>query len=142
MNGLEKEALVAYSPEHYKANKEKYAAKSKAWREANPNKAKDYRRKYYEENKDKELEYSTKLNRFRRTGVTEEQYQARLEVQKGVCAICSQKCSKALAADHNHITGKFRGLLCNNCNRGLGHFKDNPLLLLSATKYLNDNNSL
>src|SRR5271157_999939 len=32
-------------------------------------------------------------------------------------------------ADHNHETGKFRGILCQNCNKGLGHFQDNPLLL-------------
>ena len=127
---------MAYSPEHYQANKEAHAAKSKAWRENNPEKAKENRRKYYERNKEKELSYSTKLNRLRRTGVTEELYQKQLELQNNVCAICSKSCTKALAADHNHNTGVFRGLLCNNCNRGLGHFKDNALLLAVAIRYL------
>lgn len=95
-----------------------------------------YRRKYYLAHKEKEIAYSTKLNRLRRVGVTEEQYQKQLEQQNGVCAICGGTCSKALAADHCHKTNKFRGLLCNNCNRGLGHFKDDPNLLQKAMGYL------
>ena len=98
-----------------------------------------YRRKYYLEHKEKELAYSTKLNRLRRTGVTEQQYQDKLLIQNGVCAICSGTCTKSLAADHDHTTGAFRGLLCNNCNRGLGHFKDNKELLLNAVEYLVNN---
>jgi hypothetical protein len=46
---------------------------------------------------------------------------------------------KELAIDHCHKTGKIRGLLCKNCNQGLGQFKDNIDLLLSAAKYLYEN---
>lgn len=99
-----------------------------------------YRRAYYLAHKDKELAYSTKLNRLRRTGVTEDQYQEKLKEQAGVCAICRGTCSKQLAADHNHETGKFRGLLCNNCNRGMGHLKDDPFILRRAAQYLEENN--
>ena len=68
--------------------------------------------------------------------MTEEAYQQQLVLQKNVCAICSGTCTKALAADHDHNTGRFRGLLCNGCNRGLGYFKDNGKLLTSAVEYL------
>jgi len=99
-----------------------------------------YRRKYYLANKEKELAYSTKLNRLRRTGVTEQQYQDKLKKQKGVCAICYNTCTKQLAADHNHETKVFRGLLCNSCNRGLGYFKDDLFRLRSAVRYMEENN--
>ena len=46
----------------------------------------------------------------------------------------------ALVMDHNHETGKFRGMICHHCNRGLGNFKDNINTLQAAIKYLNERN--
>lgn len=59
-----------------------------------------------------------------RYGVTVEEYAEILRSQDGVCAICHQPCStgKSLAVDHDHETGRVRGLLCRRCNRGIGHF--------------------
>ena len=42
----------------------------------------------------------------------------------------------ALTVDHNHVTGQIRGLLCTNCNLGIGNFKDKTELLKNAIKYL------
>jgi hypothetical protein len=55
-----------------------------------------------------------------------------------VCQICGLKDRRSLNIDHCHTTGKVRGLLCDNCNKGLGLFKDNPDLLNNAVKYLGD----
>lgn len=60
------------------------------------------------------------------------------ESQGGLCGICRQ--DLPLEIDHNHQTGKFRGLLCRSCNTGLGHFKDNPLNFYWALAYLEANN--
>lgn len=60
---------------------------------------------------------------------------AALEKQKS-CAICGKPPRARLQIDHNHKTGKYRGLLCDNCNIGLGHFKDSPELLRKAIDYL------
>lgn len=81
----------------------------------------------------------------RNYGITVDEYDEMLYKQNGVCKICggietsSNKWGiKRLAVDHNHDTGKVRGLLCNNCNRGLGLLKDSTELLSNAIKYLKE----
>lgn len=71
-------------------------------------------------------------------GISLQEYNKIFENQNGCCAICGepQKQQKALAVDHNHITGKIRGLLCPNCNRGIGYLKDNSHILQKAIQYL------
>lgn len=51
------------------------------------------------------------------------------------CEICGAE-QQQLCVDHNHTTLQIRGLLCSHCNRGLGHFKDDPALLQKAKAYL------
>ena len=78
----------------------------------------------------------------RKYGITIEDYDRMLEEQNGRCAICRTDkpggAGARFAVDHNHDTGNVRGLLCNNCNRGLGHLKDSVLLLEQAINYLNE----
>ena len=65
-------------------------------------------------------------------------YNLILEVQDYKCMICKQ--IKKLSVDHNHKTGQIRGLLCHNCNVGLGNFKDNCDYLKTAIEYLKSPN--
>lgn len=56
---------------------------------------------------------------------------------KGLCEIClNPQNGKRLALDHDHSTGKVRGLLCDLCNKALGSFRDSILILESAIEYL------
>ncbi|MGE0576133.1 MAG: endonuclease VII domain-containing protein [Reyranella sp.] len=60
--------------------------------------------------------------------------------QEGRCKICRRPAEegqwKVLRVDHDHATGKIRGLLCHHCNVALGHFGDSPELLERAAEYL------
>ncbi len=70
-------------------------------------------------------------------GLTKENYLLKINQQKNLCAICKGKQEgKILCVDHDHKTGKVRGLLCNQCNVGLGNLKDDIQVLQSAIEYL------
>jgi hypothetical protein len=73
-------------------------------------------------------------------GLTVEDYDLMLQAQECKCAICGTKTPtgkwKVFAVDHCHKTGIVRGLLCNECNRGMGLLKDSAELLRKAADYL------
>lgn len=74
-------------------------------------------------------------------GITLLEYDQILESQNGVCVICGgiNADGRRLHVDHNHKTGKVRGLLCSKCNHGLGLFNDDIETLLGAVAYLEKN---
>lgn len=75
--------------------------------------------------------------RFRKFGGDQTRYEDLLIEQNGRCAICDrEQDGKLLAFDHDHQTNKPRGLLCYNCNVGLGSFSDDPRRLQAAILYL------
>ncbi len=128
----DKEKQKAYHAAYYQGNLDKVAA----YKEANKEKIAATRAAYRSANKGK----IAADMRLRRTGVTQEQYDGAYLKQKGVCAICSNKCisGRRLSADHCHTTGLFRGLLCRQCNVGLGNFRDNLTLMGKAMDYLKE----
>lgn len=82
-------------------------------------------------------------NLKRQYGISTEEYVALLIRQEYRCAICKQhqdEFVKPFAVDHNHSTGKIRGLLCGGCNPGLGFFKEDKGRLLAAIQYLEVHN--
>lgn len=71
--------------------------------------------------------------------LTEDDYRSMLAAQSGGCAICGREAGDAkrrLYVDHCHETGLIRGLLCANCNTGLGMFADNQERMMKAIEYL------
>ena len=73
--------------------------------------------------------------RLKRYGITKEQYVELLVLQNFRCKICLKKADN-LRIDHDHESGKVRGLLCNACNLALGLFRDNTQVLNDAKKYI------
>ncbi len=71
-------------------------------------------------------------------GISTLEYQRLFDQQGGVCAICKKPndCGRRLSVDHDHKTGKVRGLLCGRCNTGLGYFRDDARVLIRAARYL------
>lgn len=84
-------------------------------------------------NPDKVLGYTIKK---RVADFTVKQYRVMEKRQRGLCAICRKKPKGRLHVDHDHRTGKVRGLLCQQCNHGLGLFYDSIKSLRTAIMYL------
>lgn len=82
-----------------------------------------------------------RANRASIYGLTPEQYLDLYNSQNGKCAICKKEpeTKRGLAIDHNHETGKVRGLLCHHCNIGIGNFMENIDLMNDAIIYLKEN---
>ncbi len=74
-------------------------------------------------------------------GMTPEEYDALLKMQKGRCAVCRKKhniSGRRLFVDHDHKTKRVRGLLCYACNTAAGMLKDSPKLAKKLEGYLSD----
>lgn len=93
-------------------------------------------RTYHKNNRAKVVKQQLISHRRREYGLTEEQYNDMISSQNNMCAICNKTSHKTLHIDHDHETGKVRGLLCSNCNTGIGFFKDDISLLNNAIDYL------
>lgn len=87
-------------------------------------------------------EYKRDERMRRLFGITLDDFEAMLAAQGGVCAICHEACDwkrrdkQPLVVDHDHATGRVRGLLCHACNGLLGWARDNTHVLSSAIDYL------
>lgn len=82
---------------------------------------------------------------FKSYGMTKEIYENMFTEQNGLCAICGQRepvRGRRLSIDHHHGNGIVRGLLCTNCNRALGYFKDDVNILNKAVQYLHTSKTL
>jgi hypothetical protein len=104
--------------------KRRMAAANAAWRAANPERLRSYRRE---------------AGLRKGYGIGMADFDTQLAAQGGSCAICaSTACptGKALSVDHDHETGELRGILCGNCNMAIGCLQDDPRLLRSAIAYL------
>lgn len=130
-----------------------HLAKSNEWKAANPEKVKSHKRAEYARNRESYLAYNNSDKRRRRLfdwklenqfGITQAQYWAMYDKQTGLCAICDKPPDvfrgkpRRLYVDHDHKTGLVRGLLCYQCNVGLGCFNDNVRSLRRAVQYLNN----
>lgn len=142
---------------------------NRKWKAANPEKVRaehvrsierrrEYAKKWRVENREKYLAQHAEWGRRSRAkfpdkhvevglkcryGITLAEYNAMVEAQHGLCAICGKPETrlhlgklKRLATDHCHERKKVRALLCHQCNTGIGSFGDDPAMLRAAADYL------
>lgn len=105
------------------------------YRLKNPNKVKEWS-KHYSSREDVKLKH--RFSYLKRQGADIEQAKTLEHINE--CQICNKYITgKYRNIDHDHNTGNIRGILCNNCNLGIGLFKDNQNLLKEAARYLSHN---
>lgn len=115
---------------YYERNREKVIAAARAWRIENP-----VRSQQIKNESAQRLGHRERMLRHR-YGMTGDEYDRMLAAQGGGCAICGGSQERALPVDHDHETGRVRGILCSSCNRMLGDAKDNISVLQAAIRYL------
>jgi len=108
-------------------------ARKKEWRKNNLDKV----RKTYNAWRGRNKEQRRLYERLRRAGSSIDEYIEIVKLQAGLCAICGVE--EELVIDHDHVTNKLRGLLCRNCNSGIGLLKDSQIVLQKAIEYLGGN---
>ena len=132
--------------QYYQKNKDKWNKRRREKRDE-INAAK---RAKYAEDPEVQAYYKTRAKQYRvenphrrrhaelkaRYGLTPDQYDAMLVSQNNACAVCKCEFIKTPHVDHCHDSGKVRGLLCFNCNRAIGHFQNDPSIMVNAIKYL------
>jgi hypothetical protein len=137
-----KDKIAAYNHEDHvrrqqnPAHRESKRQAAARWYARNTTRIKQAKRAYYDANKNQ-----WRNSAFRRKyGITLADYEKLLAAQQNRCAICSTLTpggrGEHFHVDHDHATGVVRGLLCHNCNLGVGSFKDQPERLEAAATYL------
>ncbi len=115
--------------------------KGREWVENNKEKIEEYKRLYRQDVVKQERSKVYHRAKWLKDSfnMTVDDYMAMYEKQNGQCAICGSDQNgsrKNFCIDHDHETGKVRGLLCHNCNVSVGLMKDSPSLLRQAAAYL------
>lgn len=146
---------------HSVVRKEIRAAYNKKFREEHPDIANGWSRTYRGRHPEKRREsarlsaqrarderpeetsgYARQWLLLRQYGMTMDDYDKMFSEQNGVCAVCGRKQTHSpahngyLCVDHDHITGKIRGLLCRKCNMALGHVDDSVHILRNMMEYI------
>ncbi len=131
-----KACFAARAKARYPDVRQQNIARAQKWREDNPERFRENQRRMRSTPEGKERQRAGHLKR--KYGITIEQYDELLAAQGGRCAICRREPRPdiSLHLDHDHESGKLRGILCFRCNNALGDFDDDSGLLRAALRYL------
>ena len=127
---------LARKAERHRADPQPARQRTERWRQENPERDEERRARFVGSGGKKRSDRKGHLRR--KFGLSVAAYEAMFERQDGRCAICRSpgNDSISLHVDHDHVTGRVRGLLCFRCNGGLGQFREEPELLRRAARYV------
>lgn len=126
--------ILAQKKARHAADREAILAERRRVRALDPEKARRQVREWNAQNPDK-AKKSDWVKRLKRYGITIEDWDRMFIEQGGRCAVCKETVDR-LCVDHDHKTGRVRGLLCLTCNFAAGALKDSVLLAESLIQYL------
>ena len=137
MSYKDKEKNRLYCANYYKEHREAILTWNREWRKNRP---------FSETEKAARIKRAKKHS-MKFYGLTPEEFKKQRELQKDLCKLCNRPERRinangtlhVLQVDHDHVTKKFRGLLCGPCNRALGLLQDSPDLLRLAADYIESN---
>lgn len=132
---------LAAKAERHRLNPEPARERTERWRQENPERYAANQKAFVASGGKKVADRRSHLKR--KYGMTLEEYDAMLEAQGGGCFICGRPPREdiSLHVDHDHSTGKVRGILCFCCNNALADFQDDPALLRKAAAYVSVNSA-
>lgn len=139
----QRETLRRWRAANPERNRDYARAYDRKWREDNIDRAeytRTYNQNYQSNPENQEKQWERKL--LRNYSMTPTEFNALWDSQDGRCAVCKVpleprgRTKKSAAVDHNHATGKVRGILCRGCNTGIGNLRDDPEILTAAVEYL------
>lgn len=134
------EILATQQTDEARAHRRATRKSAKPWAERTPEqRAANYeaQKRYLSKNPNKRMDWFLRRN----YGISFDERQEIIERQGGKCAICGKlpsgtRYNAVLHVDHDHDTGKFRGMVCPSCNQGMGKFYHDPEALMNAAQYL------
>ena len=129
---IQKQKRKAYRKEWTEKNKDKLREQGRLWDAKNRDRVNEVARLGYKKNRHNILA----RRRRKLYGIDTIKYD-KLN-NKHICPVCKRISNKNLSIDHNHLTGKIRGFICNNCNVALGRVNDSALILRELAKYLDE----
>jgi hypothetical protein len=135
---VNREKIREYNRQYQVVNREEINNKRRLDYAANREAIREIDRKWRSANREKLIKRERQRTLKRYYGLTVDQWDTLFESQGRRCAICrsSEPKDRNWHTDHDHSTGKVRGILCRNCNHILGLCCDNPKTLSKAAKYL------
>lgn len=136
-----RDAALERGRAYYQKNKKRLRAAASLWRDKNRDRIREQQRIAYRKNRPKRLD-DVKTRALKVLyGLSRKDFARMMLSSMGLCEICRRPeptHGGRLCVDHDHKTGKARGLLCRACNTGLGMFRDSKNVLVLATGYLDD----